>query len=118
MSAEEKQPPEKLIGAAFQASARIHIDRTRLELFCRKHALRRMAFFGSVLRADFRPDSDVDILVEFKPGRTPGFFRLFEMQDELSEILGRSTDLKTREDLSPYFRDEVVRSAEPFYDAA
>ncbi len=118
MGAEENQPPEKQIGSAFQASSRIHIDRKRLEVFCRKHELRRMAFFGSVLREDFRPDSDVDILVEFNPGRTPGFFRLFEMQDELSAILGRSTDLKTREDLSPYFRDEVVRSAEPFYNAA
>ena len=119
MGAEESEQQKKQpLGSAFLAASRIQIDRPRLEEFCRKHALRRLAFFGSVLREDFKPYSDVDVLVEFQPGRTPGFFRLFGMEDELSVILGRKTDLKTREDLSPYFIDEVVRTAEPFYDAA
>ncbi len=112
------EPQKKPTASCFGAGSRIHIDKQRLEEFCRKHKLRRLAFFGSVLREDFRPDSDVNVLVEFKPGHTPGFFKLFDMEDELSELLGRKTDLKTREDLSPYFRDEVVRTAEPFHDAA
>lgn len=95
------------------------IDRSRLQLFCRKHAIRRLALFGSVLREDFGPDSDVDMLVEFEQGRTPGFFRLFDMEEELSALLaGRRVDLRTPEDLSPYFRDEVSSTAETLYDAA
>ena len=72
--------------------------------FCRRHHIRKLAFFGSVLREDFRPDSDIDVLVEFEPGRTPGL-AFFSMQDELSELLGRLVDLNTRHCLSPYFRD-------------
>ncbi|NOT31707.1 MAG: nucleotidyltransferase family protein [Planctomycetes bacterium] len=97
----------------------IPIDRDRLETFARRHGIRRLSLFGSVLRDDFRPGSDVDVLVEFEPGRTPGFFRLFDMQDELSALLGgRRVDLLTRDDLSPYFRDDVVRTARAVYDAA
>ncbi len=118
MGAEERDQPKQKLVSALQTSSRVHIDRQRLENFCRKHALHRLSFFGSVLREDFGSDSDVDVLAEFMPGRTPGFLRLFEMQDELSEILGRRTDLMTREDLSPYFRDDVLRTAEMFYDAA
>ncbi|MEO6710410.1 MAG: nucleotidyltransferase family protein [Planctomycetota bacterium] len=118
MGGADRDHEQPHLGSGFSTSSRITIDKPRIEAFCRKHALSRLAFFGSVLREDFRPDSDVDVLVEFQPGRTPGFFRLFEIEDELSEILGRKTDLKTAEDLSPYFRDEVVRTAEPFYVAA
>jgi predicted nucleotidyltransferase len=118
MSADGRDQSEKQSGSEFWTSTRLQIDRQRLDECCRKHAIRRLAFFGSVLRDDFRPDSDVDVLVEFLPGRTPGFFRLFDMEDELSLILGRKADLRTREDLSPYFRDEVARTAQPFYDAA
>lgn len=97
----------------------IPIDRDRLEAFARRHGIRRLSLFGSVLRDDFRPGSDIDVLVEFEPGRTPGFFRLFDMQDELSALLGgRQVDLLTPDDLSPYFRDEVVRTARAVYDAA
>lgn len=97
----------------------VSIDQEALQTFCRRHGICRLALFGSVLREDFRPDSDVDVLVEFEPGRTPGFFRLFDMQDELSKILGgRRVDLMTLEDLSPYFRDEIIRTARPVYDAA
>ena len=98
--------------------ARIAIDRDKIAEFCRKHHIRRLAFFGSVLRDDFRPDSDVDVLVEFEPGHVPGFIRLGEMDCELSDLLGGwKVDLRTPEDLSRYFRDEVVASAEVLYGA-
>ena len=100
-------------------SLQIEFDRERLEMFCRRQGVRRLAFFGSVLREDHGSDSDVDVLVEFQPGRTPSFFELFDMEDELSTLFdGRKVDLRTPEDLSIYFREEVRRSAELFYDAA
>jgi predicted nucleotidyltransferase len=70
--------------------------------------------FGSVLRDDFRPDSDVNVLVEFEPGCIPGL-RFFTLERELSEILGRKVDLNTPKFLSPYFRDEVMAEAEVQY---
>jgi predicted nucleotidyltransferase len=79
--------------------------------------VRRLALFGSILRDDFRPDSDIDVLVEFEPGATPGF-GFFGMQDELSGILGRKVDLNTPQCLSKYFRDEVLREAHALYVAA
>ena len=82
--------------------------------FCRRNHVRRLALFGSVLRPDFGPDSDVDVLVEFAPEHIPGL-RFFAMQDELSRILGRRVDLNTPRDLSPLFRDEVVRGTEVVY---
>lgn len=85
--------------------------------FCRKYRIRRLALFGSVLRSDFEPDSDVDVLVEFEEGATPGF-GFVAIEHELSEILGRRADLHTRASLSRYFRDEVIREAETVYDAA
>jgi predicted nucleotidyltransferase len=91
---------------------RIDTDKGRLAEFCHKHGIRRLALFGSILRADFSHDSDIDVLVEFEPGRTPGFFALSEMQDELSGLFGRSVDLRTPQDLSRYFRDEVLAEAE------
>ena len=84
---------------------------------CRRHHIRRLSLFGSVLREDFRPESDVDVLVEFEPGRTPGF-GFFGIQQELSELLGRPVDLNTPGFLSDYFRDEVLREAEVLYVAA
>ena len=96
--------------------ARIAVDRERLAAFCRKHHIRKLALFGSVLRDDFRADSDVDVLVEFEPGHVPGFIRLAGMEFELSALLdGRKVDMRTPEDLSRYFRDEVVASAEVQY---
>lgn len=81
--------------------------------------VRRLALFGSVLRDDFRPDSDVDVLVEFEPGHVPGLLRLAGMEHELSELFGgRRVDLRTPADLSRYFRDEVLSTARIQYDAA
>jgi hypothetical protein len=97
--------------------ARIDVPRDRIAEFCRRHHIRRLALFGSVLRDDFRSDSDVDVLVEFEPGKIPGF-AFFGMQDELSEILGRRVDLNTPNESSKYYRDEVLAEAEPIYGAA
>ncbi len=79
--------------------------------FCRRHGIARLSLFGSVLREDFSASSDVDVLVEFRPGMAPGFFAFAGLQMELSRILGRTADLKTPSDLSGYFRDEVLREA-------
>jgi hypothetical protein len=100
-----------------QGRVRIGVPREQIAEFCRRHHIRRLAFFGSVLRDDFTPQSDVDVLVEFEPGKTPGW-AFFGMQDELSEILGRRVDLKTPQELSKYFRDEVLAEAEEVYVAA
>ncbi len=90
----------------------IEIPEGKLSEFCRKNSIKKLAFFGSVLRDDFRPESDIDILVEFKPDHVPGFFRLAAIERELSHLLGdKKVDLRTPEDLSKYFRDEVVSSA-------
>jgi uncharacterized protein len=97
--------------------ARIEIPRERLAEFCQRNHIHRLALFGSVLRDDFTSESDVDVLVEFEPGKTPGF-AFFRMQEELSQILGRRVDLNTAKDLSKYFRDEVLAEAEPIYDPA
>lgn len=95
----------------------IQIHREALAEFCRRHRIRRLSLFGSILRDDFRPQSDVDVLVEFEPGATPGF-GFIGIQDGLTELLGRPVDLHTPASLSKYFRDEVLREAEPLYDAA
>lgn len=84
--------------------------------FCARHRIRRLGLFGSILRDDFGPDSDVDVLVEFQPGAMPGW-DLFLMQDELSSLLGRPVDLNTPGFLSRYFRDEVCAGALPLYEA-
>ncbi len=97
--------------------ARIPVPREEIADFCRRHHIRRLALFGSVLRDDFTPESDVDVLVEFEPGTTLGF-KLFDIQQELSAILGRRVDLRTPQELSKYFRDEVLAEAEEVYVAA
>jgi predicted nucleotidyltransferase len=96
-------------------NAKIPIDREKIAAFCRRHHIRRLALFGSVLRDDFRPDSDVDVLVEFEPGQAVGLIRLAGMELELSDLLGRKADLRTPADLSRYFRQEVLESAEVQY---
>ncbi len=99
--------------------ARISIDQSRLAAFCRQHHIRRLALFGSVLRTDFRPDSDVDVLVDFEPGFVPGFLTLASMEHELADLLGgHRVDLRTPQDLSRSFRDEVLAGAEVHYAAA
>lgn len=82
-------------------SVRIEISREGIAAFCRRNHIRKLAFFGSVLRDDFMPESDVDVRVEFEPGHVPGL-AFFSMQRELSEILGQEVDLNTAGDLSPY----------------
>ena len=93
---------------------RISLDQDRIAEFCRGRHIRRLSLFGSVLCEDFRPDSDVDVLVEFEPGHVPGL-DFFTMEMELSEILGREVDLNTPGFLSPTFRDEVLAEAEVQY---
>ncbi len=98
---------------------RIPIPRDKLADFCRRHHIRWLAIFGSALRADFREDSDVDILVEFEPGYAPGLLKLARMERELAQLLGgRKVDLRTPEDLSRYFREEVLKEAEVQYAQA
>lgn len=90
--------------------------REQIARFCRRHHVRRLSLFGSVLRGDFGPRSDIDVLVEFEPGHVPGFFGLFDMEEELSRLFGgRKVDLRTPQDLSRYFRDEVLAGAEVQY---
>lgn len=89
-----------------------------LRAFCRRHGVRRLALFGSVLRDDFRDDSDIDILVEFEPGRSPGLLTLASMELELGGLFGREVELRTYEDLSRHFRDRVRASAQDLYAAA
>ena len=86
--------------------------------FCRRRRIRRLALFGSVLRDDFTPDSDVDMLVEFEPGERVGLIRLAGMELELGEILGRKVDLNTPRCLSTYFRDRTLAEAEACYERA
>ena len=97
-------------------SARIIVPIDKVSDFCRRHHIRKLALFGSVLREDFRSDSDIDVLVEFEPGCTPGL-AFFGMEIELSEMLGRKVDLNTAGFLSPHFRDRVLAEAEIQYVA-
>lgn len=96
---------------------RIPLDRERLAAFCRAHHIVKLAVFGSALRDDFRPDSDVDMLVWFAPAHVPGLIRFMAMQRELSEMIGREVDLRTPEELSRLFRQEVIEEAEVQYAA-
>jgi len=97
---------------------RLSFDREKLAEICRRHHIRRLSLFGSVLNGSQRAESDVDLLVEFEPGKTPGLLRLAEIEFELSALLGgRRVDLRTPGDLSPYFRDEVLQNAELQYAA-
>src|SRR3989337_1617916 len=90
-------------------------SKDKIAELCRSYHIRKLALFGSVLREDFGPDSDVDVLVEFEPGRTVGLLRMAGLELELSEILGRKVDLRTPPELSRYFRDEVMQSSEVQY---
>lgn len=97
--------------------SRIAIDREALERFCRGHGIRRLSLFGSVLRADFRADSDVDVLIELEPDRRLGFLGMAAMELELSRLIGRKVDLRTPAELSRYFREEVLATAEVAFAA-
>lgn len=97
-------------------NSRLRLDETVLARFCERHHISRLALFGSQLKGAARPDSDIDLLVEFEPGQVPGLLALASMELELSDLLGgRRVDLRTAEDLSRSFRDEVVRTAEVQY---
>lgn len=91
------------------------LPRQEIAAFCRRHHIRKLALFGSVLRSDFGPHSDVDVLVWFGEDRVPGMFGLVAMEQELSDMIGRKVDLRTPEDLSRLFRDDVVARAEVQY---
>jgi predicted nucleotidyltransferase len=97
--------------------SKVSVDQGRLAEFCRQNGVRRLAVFGSALRDDFGPGSDVDVLVEFELGRTPGL-RFFRMQEELSQLFGRPVDLHTPASLSRYFRNQVLSEAEDQFVAA
>jgi predicted nucleotidyltransferase len=96
--------------------AHLDIPKDRIAEFCRRHHVRKLSLFGSVLRSDFGPESDVDVLVQFEDGRAPGLIRLAGMELELSEILGgRRVDMNTPRCLSRYFRDRVTQEAKVQY---
>ncbi len=97
--------------------SKLQLDREAVATFCRRHRVRRLALFGSVLRDDFTPKSDVDVLVEFETGHVPGL-AFFSMEAELSALIGRRVDLSTPGFLSRYFRDQVLDEAEDLYVAA
>ncbi len=97
------------------AQIRIDVPRKKIAEFCKRNHIRRLSFFGSVLRGDFGADSDIDLLVEFDPDHIPGLIRLAGMEIELTQILGRKVDIRTAQDLSRYFRQEVLNSAEVQY---
>ena len=103
--------------AAKETDTRFPLPPEQIDTFCLKHHIKRLSLFGSVLRDDFSPDSDIDVLVEFEAGYVPGF-NIINMQDELSGLLGRQVDLRTAGDLSRYFRDNVVKEARVKYAKA
>ena len=100
------------------SQARISIPKDRITEFCVRNRVRRLSLFGSVLREDFGPDSDVDILVEFEPGARIGLIRLSGLEIELGKIVGRKVDLNTPGFLSKYYRDQILTEADVQYDAA
>lgn len=95
---------------------RLRIPSREIESFCRRHHSKRLAIFGSALRDDFRADSDIDVLVEFEPGHTPGL-AFFVMDDELASLLGREVDLNTSAFLSLRIREKVLAEPELLYAA-
>lgn len=95
---------------------RLPIEPALLAALCRRHGIRRLCLFGPVLKGTARPESDIDLLVEFESGRTPGLIGLSAIEIELGDALGRKVNLRTAEDLSRNFRDEVLRQAEVGYE--
>ena len=96
-------------------AVQIPLDQARIADFCRRHHIRKLALFGSVLRQDFSAESDVDVLVELEPNHVPGYIRLAGMEIELGGIIGRRVDMRTAQELSRYIRQAVVDSAEAVY---
>lgn len=94
----------------------IEVDRAAIADFCEKYHIRKLSLFGSALRGELRPDSDIDLLVEFEEGHVPGF-AFVSIEDELSVILGTKADLRTPAELSHRFRDRVLAEALPLYES-
>ena len=99
------------------ASIQIEIPYDKISAFCQRHHIRELAFFGSVLRPDFNPDSDIDILVKFEPDAGVGYLRFFEIQDQLIELLGREVDLFTENSLKPFARETALQTKKVIYAA-
>jgi predicted nucleotidyltransferase len=99
-------------------SPKIEVPKEEIVAFCRRHRIRKLAFFGSVLRDDFAPESDVDVLVEFEPGARVGLITLAGMEIELSQVLGRKVEMHTVKGLNPLFRDSVLNQAQVQYEHA
>jgi len=93
-----------------------HIPQEKLVDFCKKNRIKKLAIFGSSIKGKLKSDSDIDILVEFEEGHTPGLITFCGMQNELTDMIGREVDLRTPQDLSRYFRDEVIKTAEVQYE--
>lgn len=111
-----KAPKVQRAGGEFMSSkSRVEIPQEKVDDFCKRHHIRKLSLFGSVLGEEFGPESDIDVLVEFEPGLVIGLLRMAGMEIELSEMLGRKVDLRTPEDLSRYFRKEVLDTAETQY---
>ena len=100
------------------SEVRISIPKDKIADFCKQNQVRRLSLFGSILREDFGPDSDIDILVEFEPGTRMGLIRLSGLEIELGKIIGRKVDLNTPGFLSKYFRNQILAEADVQYDAA
>ena len=98
-------------------AVQIAVDNARIAEFCRRHHIVKLSFFGSVTTDEFGEDSDVDVLVEYEEGHVPDFFTLFDQQDELAAMFGRTVELQTPAGLSRSFRDEVVQGAAVQYAA-
>jgi len=96
----------------------VEIPREAIAEFCHRHRIRRLSFFGSILRDDFGPNSDIDVLVEFEPGHVPGVLRMAGIEIELSRILRRKADVRTPSELSRHFREDVLKEAQSQYVAA
>jgi hypothetical protein len=97
---------------------RVEIDEVKLAEICRRYHVRELALFGSVLREDFRDDSDIDILVEYEPNAPVGLYEHFDLGEELARLLGRNVDLISKRGLNPLIRDDVLASSQPVYAAA
>lgn len=99
-----------------QLIPQINVPKAAIAEFCHRNQIRKLSLFGSVLRADFGPESDIDVLVEFEPTAHVGYFGLARMQRELTELLGRKVDLLTPGALSKYFKQQVLETALPQYE--
>ncbi len=104
------------MGRMMKNRSRIRVSKRKIVEFCERNHIRSLSFFGSVLRDDFTSNSDIDLLVEFDPANVPGLFDLVRMEEELSYIFnGRKVDMRTPRDLSRYFRNDVLATAEALY---